>query len=135
MPVRYLIDTRIPLGPRAGLVDWPRGRIEAAVFEPWQAELLSESRVARLATIAANGEPQTVPVCFVAVEGSIAIAIDEKPKGPIQGLARLRKIARDPRVTLLVDHYEDEDWELLAVGANPWHGESPGGGEPMAGRT
>ena len=84
------------------------------MFEPWQEMLLRESRVAVLATIAANGEPQTVPVCFVLIGERIAISIDEKPKGDPHAIARLRNIARDPRVTLLVDHYDDNDWERLA---------------------
>ncbi len=84
------------------------------MFEPWQRVLLEQSRVARIATIAANGEPQTVPVCFAVVDNLLAIAIDEKPKGPARNLARLRNIQRDPRVTLLVDHYDDSNWENLA---------------------
>lgn len=84
------------------------------MFEPWQEELVEAARIAVLATIAANGEPQTVPVCFAVVDGRIAIAIDEKPKGDPGGLARLRNIARDPRVSLLIDHYDDADWERLA---------------------
>lgn len=44
----------------------------------------------------------------------IAISIDEKPKGDPRAIARLRNIARDPRVTLLVDRYDDAHWERLA---------------------
>jgi PPOX class probable F420-dependent enzyme len=83
------------------------------MFEPWHVALLDSARVAHLGTIAANGEPHIVPVCFALVDGNIAIAMDEKPKtGTV--LARLRNIARDPRVTLLVDHYDDVDWTNLA---------------------
>ena len=81
-------------------------------MEAWQAQLLAEERAGVLGTIARSGLPQLVPVCFALVEGDIAIAIDEKPK---RGgtLARVRNIERDPRATLLVDHYE-ERWERLA---------------------
>ncbi len=81
-------------------------------METWQRQLLDDARSGTLGTIAATGLPQLVPVCFALVAGDIAIAIDEKPKqgGP---LARLRNIERDPRVALLVDHYEDR-WERLA---------------------
>lgn len=84
------------------------------MFEPWESRLLERARTAVLGTIAANGEPHLVPVCFTLVAGSIVIAIDEKPKGPAARLARLRNIARDPRVTLLVDRYDDADWPTLA---------------------
>lgn len=83
------------------------------MFEPWQRELLASQPVARLATIAADGRPHLVPVCFALLGETIVIAIDEKPKRPGIELARLRNIQRDPRVTLLADHYED-DWERLA---------------------
>ena len=82
------------------------------VFERWQLELVAECRVARLGTIAADGRPRLVPVCYAVVGGSVVIAVDEKPKGGGR-LARLRDIARDPRVTMLVDRYED-DWTRLA---------------------
>lgn len=82
------------------------------VFNAWQRELLEQCRVARLGTIAADGRPHLVPVCYALVGEAIAIAIDEKPKQHTR-LARLRNIGRDPRVTLLVDRYSD-DWTELA---------------------
>jgi PPOX class probable F420-dependent enzyme len=82
------------------------------VFERWQLELLEECRVARLGTIASDGRPRLVPVCYAVSGGTVVIAVDEKPKRGGR-LARLRDIARDPRVTLLVDRYED-DWTRLA---------------------
>ena len=82
------------------------------MFEPWHLELLEESRVARLGTIAPDGRPRLVPVCYALVGETVFIAIDEKPKRGGR-LARLRDIERDPRVTLLADRYE-EDWARLA---------------------
>ncbi len=81
-------------------------------MEAWQARLLEEARTGSLGTIASGGLPQLVPVCYALVGGGVAIAIDEKPK---RGgtLARVRNIERDPRASLLVDHYE-ERWERLA---------------------
>ena len=64
--------------------------------------------VARLATIRPDGSPRVVPICF-ALEGStLYSAIDEKPKRT-RRLARLDDIERDPRVEVVIDHYED-DW-------------------------
>lgn len=82
-------------------------------FEPWQRDLLEASRVARLATIGPAGEPHLVPVCFALAGGRVVIAIDEKPKRTATRLARLRNIARDPRITFLADRYDD-DWQTLA---------------------
>jgi PPOX class probable F420-dependent enzyme len=79
--------------------------------------LLESTRRAVLATIAPDGYPRLVPICFVlAGEPPILYTpIDEKPKrsdDPL-ALARVRDIAADPRVTILVDRW-DEDWTRLA---------------------
>ncbi len=82
------------------------------MLSAWERSFLEETRVGRLATIAADGRPHLVPVCYALVGERIAIAIDEKPKRP-GSLARVRNIERDPRVTLLADCYSD-DWAELA---------------------
>jgi PPOX class probable F420-dependent enzyme len=69
------------------------------------------SRVARLATTGADGQPHLVPVTF-ALRGDIVVtAVDHKPKST-RDLRRLRNIAANPRVCLLADQY-DEDWSSL----------------------
>jgi PPOX class probable F420-dependent enzyme len=69
------------------------------------------ARSARLATIGPDGGPHLVPVVF-ALDGPLVwIAVDDKPKRS-RDLARLRNIRATPRVSLLVDHYE-EDWARL----------------------
>ena len=79
--------------------------------------LLTASRRAVLATIAPDGRPRLVPVCYVVNPDRALLysPLDEKPKrsqDPL-ALARVRDIGRDPRVTLLVDRW-DEDWTRLA---------------------
>ena len=76
--------------------------------------LLQGARRATLATIAPDGRPRLVPVCFVVVADVIWSPLDEKPKSVVdpRRLARVRDIARDPRVTLLVDRWS-EDWSEL----------------------
>ncbi len=81
-------------------------------LEGWQWDVLDTCRVARLGTIARDGRPHLVPVVYAIVDEGIAIAIDEKPKSTTR-LARIRNIEHDPRVTVLVDRY-DEDWSHLA---------------------
>ena len=82
------------------------------MFAPHEAALLAECRTAVLATIAPGGRPRLVPVCYASDGGTIVIAVDEKPKRPGE-LARIRDIRRDPRVTLLVQRYDDA-WQQLA---------------------
>ena len=68
--------------------------------------------VARLATVRPDGSPRLVPITFALLGELLCFAVDEvKPKRNAR-LARLGDIARDPRVTLLVDHY-DADWSAL----------------------
>lgn len=74
--------------------------------------LFAGARVARLATIATDGRPHLVPVVFAVDGDTVLMAIDAKPKRT-RALRRLENIARDPRVTLLADHYDDENWAAL----------------------
>jgi PPOX class probable F420-dependent enzyme len=71
----------------------------------------TDARVGRLATIDPDGRPALVPFVF-AVEGdTLFSAVDQKPKTTAR-LRRLDNIRRDPRVNVLIDHYE-EDWSAL----------------------
>jgi PPOX class probable F420-dependent enzyme len=73
---------------------------------------LAAASVARLATVRADGTPRLVPITFALVEGLVCSVVDEvKPKRSPR-LARLDDVRRDPRVALVVDHYED-DWSAL----------------------
>jgi PPOX class probable F420-dependent enzyme len=71
----------------------------------------AQAPVARLATAGADGRPHLVPVVFALHDGVIYTAVDAKPK-TTQRLRRLTNIERNPQVSLLVDHY-DEDWSQL----------------------
>jgi PPOX class probable F420-dependent enzyme len=75
----------------------------------WQSP--EEARVARLATVGADGRPHVVPVCFALEGNTLYTAIDEKPKST-RRLKRLRNIEADSRVEVVIDHY-DEDWSRL----------------------
>jgi PPOX class probable F420-dependent enzyme len=69
------------------------------------------ARVARLATVSADGVPHLVPVTFAVVGERIVFVIDDKPKSTTR-LRRLDNIAARPAVCLLVDVYDD-DWSRL----------------------
>ena len=67
--------------------------------------------VARMATVRPDGRPHVVPIVF-AVDGEVIYtAVDGKPKSTPR-LQRLANIAADPRVSIVVDHYDD-DWSQL----------------------
>jgi PPOX class probable F420-dependent enzyme len=75
--------------------------------------MLRSARVGRLATADAAGQPLVVPVCYAMAEGLLYSAIDAKPKrGTGRSLRRIRNIEENPRVSLVVDEY-DEDWRHL----------------------
>ena len=78
----------------------------------WAIEMLTSARVARLATADHQGQPLVVPVCFVIHDGRIYSAVDGKPKRTRE-LRRLRNVVENPRVSLVVDAW-DEDWSRLA---------------------
>ena len=73
--------------------------------------MLATGRVGRLATVDAAGQPMVVPVCFALVGERLYWAVDAKPKHT-RNLRRLRNIADNPRVSLVVDEW-DEDWRRL----------------------
>jgi PPOX class probable F420-dependent enzyme len=67
--------------------------------------------VAVLATVDADSVPHVVPVVFAVSSGVVYTAVDAKRK-TTRRLRRLANIAVNPRVTMLVDHYDD-DWSQL----------------------
>jgi PPOX class probable F420-dependent enzyme len=78
----------------------------------WAGELLSSSRVARLALLDERDLPRVLPIVFAVWEGAVWSAIDRKPKRSAEP-ARVRRLRRRPHAALLVDRYDD-DWSRLA---------------------
>lgn len=77
------------------------------------ATVLRGARVARLATADERGRPHVIPICFAVDGRTIYTPIDEKPKRAApRRLRRVRNIAVNPHVALVVDDYE-EDWSRL----------------------
>lgn len=94
-----------------------RGRfsVESTVLEilPGDRAFLDQARVGHLATASADGEPHVIPVCFVFDGTCLYSPIDAKPKRvAATRLRRLQNLRSNPRVSLVVDHYE-EDWGRL----------------------
>ena len=89
-----------------------------------EAAFLAAARTATMATIAPDGRPRLVPICFVlsVPEGGagaerpiVYTPLDEKPKrsADTRALARVRDLLVLPEVTLLAERW-DEDWSRLA---------------------
>jgi PPOX class probable F420-dependent enzyme len=77
-----------------------------------QSRFLARRRVGHLATADARAAPHLVPVCFVVSEGALYITIDQKPKGNVRALKRLRNIIDNPVAAFVADRW-DEDWTRL----------------------
>ena len=85
----------------------------ATKLSPAQDRFLRSARIGHLATADAKGQPHVIPVCYVFDGEVIYSVLDSKPKStPLRQLRRVRNILANPRVSLVVDHYE-EDWSRL----------------------
>lgn len=69
---------------------------------------VSEARAGRVGTIDERGRVHLVPIVFVIDGDMLYSSTDAGPRLP----KRLRNMARDPRVTVLVDDYS-EDWSQV----------------------
>jgi PPOX class probable F420-dependent enzyme len=88
----------VGIQPEAGTEERARARFAAG-------------RVASLATVDSTGRPHLVPVTFAVQESTVWLATDGKPKRSRQ-LRRYANMRANPRVSLLVQHW-DEDWPGL----------------------
>jgi len=77
--------------------------------------LLDSARVAHLATADQYARPHVIPIVFVMREGRLYFPLDRKPKRDDDWhlLRRVRNIETNGRVSIVVDHW-DEDWSKLA---------------------
>ena len=107
--------------------EFPTGRVDCLDFSPRgppllqlspeQIQRLSAAPVGHLSTVSREGFPHVIPVCFALDlkedSSAIYIALDQKPKrASLTRLRRVRNILENPRVALVIDHY-DEDWTQL----------------------
>ena len=81
-----------------------------------RSEALRRASAADHGVLATLHEPHgadLVPACFAILDDHVAIPIDSvKPKGST-ALGRIRNLERDPRATLLVEHWDAGDWSRL----------------------
>lgn len=74
--------------------------------------LVSGARVARLGTLSTTGRVDLVPITFAVVDDVLYTAVDHKPKTTTH-LKRLENVRANPEVGVLVDEYDDADWQRL----------------------
>jgi PPOX class probable F420-dependent enzyme len=82
-------------------------------FSQNELDLLTQTRVGRLATADQSGQPHVIPIVFATDGERLYTPLDRKPKrvGSME-LKRVRNLVENPRVAVVVDHYE-EDWSKL----------------------
>ena len=83
-------------------------------FTKEELDFLSQTRVGRLATSDAAGQPHVIPIVFATDGQRLYTPLDKKPKrvAPSQ-LKRVRNLLENPKLAFVVDRY-DEDWTQLA---------------------
>lgn len=77
------------------------------------SDFIARARVGRLATADASGQPLVLPICYAFNGQVLYSAVDAKPKRrDADDLKRVRNIRENPKVSLVIDEY-DEDWSRL----------------------
>ena len=75
---------------------------------------LEARRVGHVATVAPDGTPHVLPVCYALDDAAVYFVADAKPKRrPARALERVRNVRATGRAALVVDDYDD-DWTRLA---------------------
>ncbi len=86
----------------------------ADVLSREERAFLLRHRVAHLATADRSGAPHVIPLCYALEDDRVYFVVDAKPKRRGgTALKRMRNMAENPAVALIVDDY-DEDWSALA---------------------
>lgn len=80
-----------------------------------EAAFIRQARVGHLATVDEQGQPLNLPFCFAFDGECLYSPIDDKPKAAApRELKRVRNLRANPRVSVAVHRYDDEDWSRLA---------------------
>ena len=99
-------------------------------FDERTRDFIVEHRVAHLATASPDARPLVVPICYAFDGRTLYTPLDEKPKSAdVRSLKRVRNIAANPWVSVVIDDYS-EGWHELAYVLLAGRGEilEPGAG-------
>jgi len=84
-----------------------------AVIPAAVSGFIRDGRVGRLGTADRSGQPMVVPICYAFDGEALYSAVDAKPKTAAPAaLRRIRNIQDNPRVSVVIDRYE-ENWSRL----------------------
>jgi PPOX class probable F420-dependent enzyme len=102
----------------------------------WERAFIVAHRVARLATVDAQGRPHVVPVVYAFDGARLYTPVDGKPKRiGARLLQRVRNLQANAHASLVIDDYA-EDWRRLAwVQIHGLAAVADGGPAYTAGRT
>lgn len=76
-------------------------------------KLITSARIGHLATASSNLQPYVTPAVFILQKNNIIVPLDDKPKTiSVKELKRVKNIEENPKVSFLIDNYE-EDWTNL----------------------
>ena len=83
-----------------------------SALSPEEQHAINAQRLAHLATADSEAVPHLIPVCFHYDGDHFYSVLDQKPKRTeVTNLKRVRNILANPRVALVIDHWQEE-----------WHG-------------
>jgi PPOX class probable F420-dependent enzyme len=91
----------------------PSGNLQQ--LPAWAGDLLEAARVGHLGLSDGDGCPRVLPITYAVCDGAAWTAVDNKPKQPGRGPARVRWLRERPHAALTVDRYEDNWSELRWV--------------------
>jgi coenzyme F420-0:L-glutamate ligase/coenzyme F420-1:gamma-L-glutamate ligase len=82
-------------------------------------KLITSARIGHLTTASSNLQPYVMPVVFILQQNNIFVPLDNKPKTiSVKEMKRVKNIEENPKVSFLVDHYEDWTnlWFVMIIG-------------------
>ena len=80
----------------------------------WLRPFIHQHRLAHLATVDRHHHPHVIPIVYAYDGEQLYTPLDAKPKRVgVYRLRRVQNIQANPRVAIIIDHY-DEDWQKLA---------------------
>jgi PPOX class probable F420-dependent enzyme len=93
-------------------------------------ERLAAADHAVLCTANPDGLVDAVPICFAINDDVAVTAVDNVKAKQTTQLTRVTNLARDPKATLLVEHWDPDDWSQLwwvraRVTVRPGHATDP----------
>ena len=87
--------------------------MSVAELSPKEKKAINAMRVAHLASADPQGTPHLIPICFHYDGDLFYSVLDQKPKRTaVTNLKRVRNILANPKVALVIDHYQEE-WQGL----------------------